>query len=85
MFPVREDEPKYAFLQDTSQQKDSKAENRYGKAIELTIDGDALRDQSLNINNDSDVGDNPNRYKQHGFYFTADNCIACHSASTVFI
>ena len=79
MFPVREDEPKYAFLQDTSQQKDSKAENRYGKAIELTIDGDALRDQSLNINNDSDVGDNPNRYKQHGFYFTADNCIACHA------
>ncbi len=22
---------------------------------------------------------NPNRYKQHGFYFTADNCIACHA------
>lgn len=75
MFPVREDEPKYAFLQD----KNSKDENRYGKAIELTIDGDSLRDQSLNINNDSEIGDNPNRYKQHGFYFTADNCIACHA------
>ncbi len=23
--------------------------------------------------------DNPNRYKQHGFYFNADNCIACHA------
>ncbi len=82
MFPVREDEPKYAFLQNpsqSSQQQDSKDKNRYGKAIELTIDGDALRDQSLNINNDSAVGDNPNRYKQHGFYFTADNCIACHA------
>lgn len=85
MFPVREDEPKYAFLQNpsqssqSSQQQDSKDKNRYGKAIELTIDGDALRDQSLNINNDGAVGDNPNRYKQHGFYFTADNCIACHA------
>ncbi len=75
MFPVRKDEPKYAFLQD----KNSKDKNRYGKAIELTIDGDSLRDQSLNINNDSEIGDNPNRYKQHGFYFTADNCIACHA------
>ncbi len=75
MFQVREDEPKYAFLQD----KDSKDQNRYGKPIELTTEGDALRDQSLNINNDSDIGDNPNRYKQHGFYFTADNCIACHA------
>ncbi len=79
MFPVREDEPKYAFLQGTSQEQDSKKTNRYGKAIELTIDGDSLRDQSLNINNDSEIGENPNRYKQHGFYFTADNCIACHA------
>jgi DMSO reductase iron-sulfur subunit len=75
MFQVRKDEPKYAFLQD----KNSKEKNRYGKPIELTIDGDALRDQSLNINNDNEIGDNPNRYKQHGFYFTADNCIACHA------
>ena len=75
MFQVRKDEPKYAFLQD----KDSKSQNRYGKPIELTVDGDSLRDKSLNINNDSDIGDNPNRYKQHGFYFTADNCIACHA------
>ena len=75
MFQVRKDEPKYAFLQD----KESKSTNRYGKPIELTRDGDALRNQSLNINNDDAVGENPNRYKQHGFYFTADNCIACHA------
>jgi len=75
MFEVRKDEPKYAFLQD----KNSKSENRYGKPIELTLDGDALRDKSLNINDDDAIGENPNRYKQHGFYFTADNCIACHA------
>jgi len=40
---------------------------------------DPLAGQSLNINGDSSVGDNPNRYKQHGFYFNADNCIACHA------
>lgn len=75
MFQVREDEPKYAFLQD----KESKEVNQYDKPIELVRDGDSLREKSLNINNDSEIGENPNRYKQHGFYFTADNCIACHA------
>ncbi len=42
MFPVRKDEPKYAFLQN----KDSKDKNRYGKMIGLAIDGDKLHDQS---------------------------------------
>ena len=37
------------------------------------------RATSLNINGDGEVGSNPNRYKQHGFYFNADNCIACHA------
>jgi len=53
--------------------------NRYGKSIETVPDGHELRGQSLNINGDSSIGENPNRYKQHGFYFTADNCIACHA------
>ncbi len=75
MFQVREDEPKYAFLQD----KSSKKNNRYGQLIELTPEGSALREKSLKINNDDAIGENPNRYKQHGFYFTADNCIACHA------
>jgi DMSO reductase iron-sulfur subunit len=42
-------------------------------------DGHELRDQSLKINGDTSIGKNPSRYKQHGFYFTADNCIACHA------
>lgn len=75
MFNVRNDEPDYAFLQD----KDAKKKNIYGKNIETVSDGDALRNKSLQINNDDAIGDNPNRYKQHGFYFTADNCIGCHA------
>ncbi|MCU7960917.1 MAG: dimethyl sulfoxide reductase anchor subunit [gamma proteobacterium symbiont of Bathyaustriella thionipta] len=75
MFPVRENEPDYALLNDT----DSQQQNRYGKNIETRPPGDPLRDSSLNINDDAAIGENPNRYKQHGFYFNADNCIACHA------
>ncbi len=75
MFQTRQDERPYAFLND----KQSKATNRYGKKIDLVEPGDPLHGQSLNINGDSEVSDNPNRYKQHGFHFTADNCIGCHA------
>ncbi|HHL18586.1 MAG TPA: aspartate carbamoyltransferase [Thiothrix sp.] len=75
MFKVRIDEPDYAFLQD----KTSQTVNRYGTPIETVDKESALRHKSLTINDDPEIGDNPNRYKQHGFYFTADNCIACHA------
>jgi DMSO reductase iron-sulfur subunit len=75
MFPIRPNEPEYALLKDPS----SQTRNRYGKAIDTVPEGHALRNQSLNINNDPGIGANPNRYKQHGFFFTADNCIACHA------
>ncbi len=75
MFEVRENEPGYALLNDPT----SKSHNQYGKPIEIVNEGDELYGQSLNINADSEVGENPNRYKQHGFYFNADNCIACHA------
>ena len=75
MFEVRSDEPKYAFLWD----KETKSKNRYGDSIELTTEGGGLHGYSLNINGDSELGENPNRYKQHGFYFNADNCIGCHA------
>ena len=61
MIKVRSDEPKYAFLWD----KETKTKNRYGKDIELAEQGSELRDTSLNINADSGIGENPNRYKQH--------------------
>lgn len=78
MIEIRSDEPEYAFLWD----KETQAKNRYGKDIELTAAGSELRDQSLNINNDSGIGDNPNRYKQHGFFLNADNCIGCHACES---
>jgi len=78
MFKVREDEPKYALLWD----KETKQTNCYGDSIETVGEGDLRRNTSLNINADGDISDNPNRYKQHGFYFSADDCIGCHACET---
>lgn len=75
MFEVRSDEPKYAFLWD----KETKEKNLYGASIELASENDKLHGDSLNINGDGALGENPNRYKQHGFYLNADNCIGCHA------
>jgi len=78
MFEIRRDEPKYAFLNDQT----CHSQNRYGLGIELTEPNSQLRNQSLNINAESAIGINPNRYKQHGFYFNADNCIGCHACES---
>lgn len=78
MFEVRNDEPKYAFLNSLNIPEQS----RYGQNIELTEPGSELRNQSLKINNENTIGYNPNRYKQHGFYFNADNCIGCHACES---
>jgi DMSO reductase iron-sulfur subunit len=75
MFEPRPKEPAYAFVPQTGHP----SINRYGTPIETVPAGHALRGQSLNINGDRSVSDNPNRYKQHGFYFNADNCISCHA------
>ena len=75
MIEVRDNEPEYALLKDPS----CKTINIYGDPIETVNETDSRRHQSLNINEDSAIGENPNRYKQHGFYFNADNCIACHA------
>ncbi len=78
MFPIRSNEPDYALLKDPVCQ----SHNRYGQSIETVPAGHALRDQSLSINGDAAIGANPNRYKQHGFFFNADNCIACHACES---
>ncbi len=78
MFKVRTDEPKYAFVPKV----ESPELNRYGKKIQLVDNSDALAGKSLNINGDSAISDNPDRYKQHGFYFNADNCISCHACES---
>jgi len=74
----RPEEQLYAFLRDVQHPE----KNRYGKSIETVPEGSELRGKSLNINGDTGIGENPNRYKQHGFYFTADNCIACHACES---
>lgn len=78
MYTVRSDEPKGAFLWD----KETQPKNCYGHNIEKTAEGDALRNQSLKINGDEGIGDNPHRYKQHAFYFNTDNCIGCHACES---
>ena len=75
MFEPRPKEPAYAFVP----QVDHPAHNRWGQSIETVPEGHELRGKSLNINGDAAVSGNPDRYKQHGFYFNADNCIACHA------
>ncbi|MCW9014318.1 MAG: dimethyl sulfoxide reductase anchor subunit [Gammaproteobacteria bacterium] len=75
MFEIRNGEREYAFLNDKTNQQ----QNRYGKDIQLVDENNPLKGKSLNINGDASIGDNPNRYKQHGFHFTADNCIGCHA------
>lgn len=75
MFEVREDEPMYALLK--AVEADQK--NIYGDEIDLVKNSGQPEGVSLRINGDEGVGDNPNRYKQHGFHFTADNCIGCHA------
>jgi DMSO reductase iron-sulfur subunit len=72
----RAGEQPYALLAD----KDIKQENRYGQKIDLRELNPAWpAGQSLHINGNPEVGCNPNRNKQHGFFFTADNCIGCHA------
>ena len=76
MFEVREDEPGYAKLYDPTHDE----KNRYGKDIQLIPSTE--EPVSLHINGDDEIGCNPNRDKQHGFYFNADNCIGCHACES---
>jgi DMSO reductase iron-sulfur subunit len=75
MFEVRDNEPEYALLHDPK----SKTHNVYNNPIDTVKQNNPLYGDSLRINGEDAIGENPNRYKQHGFYFNADNCIACHA------
>ncbi len=41
-----------------------------------------LADKYLSINGQEILSHNPDRHKQHGFHFKADNCIGCHACET---
>ena len=73
----RDLEPGYAVLKDLMNQDT----NRYGQKIDLLelTEGKMPEGRSMYINDNPTVGTNPNRNKQHGFYFNADNCIGCHA------
>lgn len=75
LFPVRDDEPAYAKLSDVA----SLEKNRYGNAIPLVPLEETV---SLRINGVDEIGPNPNRNKQHAFFFNADNCIGCHACES---
>ncbi len=75
MIKVRENEPAYAVLR----KQPSKKVNQYGKRIDTVSEDNELRKQAFIINNKKQPKQNPDRYKQHGFYFNADNCIGCHA------
>jgi DMSO reductase iron-sulfur subunit len=75
LWEIRTEEQSYAFLSD----KEIEDENRYGQKIDLVDLTGLPEDRSMFINENPEVGCNPNRNKQHGFFFTADNCIGCHA------
>jgi len=77
IFDERSGERDYAKLNDPIVHET----NRYGTMIDmLNITETPLPvGRSMEINGNPAVGDNPNRNKQHGFHFTADNCIGCHA------
>jgi len=82
MVENRQDEPDYAKLRVSQHDSlpDGKPDtNRYGNKIVLINEGQG---DSLGINHDFSIGENPNRNKQHGFHFTADNCIGCHACES---
>ncbi|WP_432474297.1 DmsC/YnfH family molybdoenzyme membrane anchor subunit [Amphritea sp. HPY] len=77
LWEVRTEERPYAFLRDV----EAKECNSYGQKIDLLdlTDHQLPEGRSMYINENPAVGENPNRNKQHGFFFTADNCIGCHA------
>ncbi len=75
LWEMRTQEQPYALLKD----KEAQEKNRYGQKIDLVDLTGLPADRPLYINDNPEVGCNPNRNKQHGFFFTADNCIGCHA------
>jgi len=77
IWEIRTEEQHYALLKD----KDIPDANRYGQKIDLIelTENKLPVGRSMYINENPAVGTNPNRNKQHGFFFTADNCIGCHA------
>ena len=72
-------QPTYAFL---DKLKSSVERSQFGTPVDLDKTYPALAAEPLTVNGQLSRSSNPNRYKQHGFYFNADNCIACHACES---
>ena len=72
---LRSDEPDYAKLRPSQAQP----HNIHGNPIDLIASSTTGAGTSMFINADPKIGETVNRNKQHGFHFTADNCIGCHA------
>ncbi len=77
IWDLRSEEQPYAFVP----QVPLPERNQWGQSVDLIelTQGKLSAGRSLHINENPAVGANPNRNKQHGFYFTSDNCIGCHA------
>ncbi|PCJ22501.1 MAG: aspartate carbamoyltransferase [SAR86 cluster bacterium] len=75
MFEIRDNEPAYAKLNLACAAEN----NVHGNPIDLIASSTVTAGTSMYINADSGIGNTDNRNKQHGFHFTADNCIGCHA------
>ncbi len=81
IFKPRDEEREYAKLPTV----EIAETNRYGDPVDLIArSGDMLGEtlpeqRPMHINEVPETGCNPDRNKQHGFHFTADNCIGCHA------
>src|SRR5688572_1386179 len=74
-FKRREHEPADALLQPWN---DARVSQR-GKALELVDDTHAFAGKGVKIIGCDAISANLDRYKQHGFRSSADNCIGCHA------
>ena len=72
-------QPTYLFL---DKLKSSVERSQFGTPVDLDKAYPALVAEPLTVNGRPSRSSNPNRYKQHGFHFNADNCIACHACES---
>ncbi|HIE65197.1 MAG: 4Fe-4S dicluster domain-containing protein [Nitrospira sp.] len=71
--------PKYMLLKPSGSEVEK---TLHGSSVCLDRDHPELTGQALEINGEKRLIDDPDRYKQHGFHFNVDNCIACHACES---
>ena len=60
----------------------ARRQSQHGTLVDLDRAFPDLIGEALPLNGGQSQSSNPNRYKQHGFHFNADNCIACHACES---